>query len=251
MVTQPLPGRFPHQQKSIAAYLAQTHEARELIIVVDPPSQTKPALLATHCAGLNRADIKLVLAPGPASLGRLRNIAKNAATGDIICQWDDDDFHHPTRLATQLATLQATDSEAVFLQDVLQYVPARNALYWTNWRATPAGGHPGTIMARRAAAIAYPETGEAAARGEDLAVALALRERGRICHLAGAAHLFVYVSHGANTWSARHHEMLIETLAISRALLRRRAPALRENLAAFALPPETALHGANGMACLL
>ncbi len=252
MVTQPLAARLAHVQKSVAGYLAQTYRARELIVVIDPSSGTPPDTLLAYLAALNRPDIRVVTVPRPATLGRLRNVAREHAGGEIICQWDDDDLYHPMRLETQMAALLAGDHEAVLLADVLQYVPARGAMYWTNWRATPAGGHPGTLMARRAAPIRYPEIGEAAARGEDLAVALALRRRGGLGHLAGQAHLFIYVSHGANTWSAAHHEMLISSLAISQALLRRREAGLRASLAPFALPPgQVEFFGVNGAAFTL
>ncbi len=213
MVTQPLAARLAHVQKSVAGYLAQTYRARELIVVIDPSSGTPPDTLLAYLAALNRPDIRVVTVPRPATLGRLRNVAREHAGGEIICQWDDDDLYHPMRLETQMAALLAGDHEAVLLADVLQYVPAR---------------------------------------GEDLAVALALRRRGGLGHLAGQAHLFIYVSHGANTWSAAHHEMLISSLAISQALLRRREAGLRASLAPFALPPgQVEFFGVNGAAFTL
>jgi len=252
MVTRPIQARLPHFEKSIAAYIAQTHQAKNLLILVDSAAEIPATDLTSRIAAFNRPDIQIIQNPSPAPLGRLRNLACEAATGDVICQWDDDDLHHPARLATQLAALQESSRQAVYLRDVLQYVPARRAMYWTNWRVTPAGAHPGTLMAWRGVPIRYPETGEAATRGEDLAVALAFKSRGEAATLGDAPHLFIYVSHGANTCSAGHHEMLIDSLAISRALLRRREPSLRAGLAAFAFPPGAlTIHGANGPAFTL
>ncbi len=252
MVTQPTPTRLPHLKKSIAAYIAQTHQAKYLVIIIDPTAPLPAADFTAIVGSFNRPDIQIIPAKTSATLGRLRNIAHEVATGDVICQWDDDDLHHPTRLATQCAALVESGKPAICLQDVLQYVPATGAMYWTNWCATPTGAHPGTLMAWRDAAIRYPETGEEAARGEDLAAILACKNRGALACLPDAPHLFLYVSHGANTWSAAHHAMLIERLAISRALLRRREPALRANLAPFGFPPGAiTLHGANGPAFTL
>ena len=67
-----------------------------------------------------------------------RNISRESARGDIHCQWDDDDLHHPERLERQFdyLLLQA-GCEAVCLQETMQFFPRARALYCTNWRAVP------------------------------------------------------------------------------------------------------------------
>jgi hypothetical protein len=39
--------------------------------------------------------------PG-ATLGTLRGLSLDVATGEIVCQWDDDDCHHPDRILHQV-----------------------------------------------------------------------------------------------------------------------------------------------------
>ncbi len=39
------------------------------------------------------------------SIGAKRNAACSAAAGDLIAHWDDDDWHSPTRLSTQVTAL--------------------------------------------------------------------------------------------------------------------------------------------------
>src|SRR5262249_883230 len=132
------------------------------------------------------------------------------------------------------------------------YYPAPRRLYCTNWHNADDKGHPGTIMFRRDAGIAYPETGEQARRGEDSAVAQELHRQNGMTILAGMPHLFVYVSHGANTWSHEHHAMLSGRLAVSQGLLRRREADLRRSLAGFDFGPRPIeVHGNNGLAFVL
>lgn len=250
MVTLPVPERFEFRRRSIAAFCTQTLPCKELVMVLDRGTDTARERLLRYVASLDRADIRVVTPPGQLNLGQLRNVSIDSASGDALCQWDDDDLYHPQRLERQLAALTTGDHEAVLLSEVFQYFPQTRALYCTNWKATAAGGHPATLMVRRSAAIRYP-TGDSAASslGEDLQVALALRARARLGFVAGMPHLYVYVSHGMNVWSAEHHRMLVSELAISRGLLLRREVELRAGLKPYDFGPgEVSVDGNNGTA---
>ncbi|MFI4976867.1 MAG: glycosyltransferase family 2 protein [Caulobacterales bacterium] len=234
MVTLATPQRLVLAKRALEAFCAQTHATRELLIVTDPGAK---AGLETMAAALGRDDIRIIEANRAAPLGALRNIARDNARGDVHCQWDDDDLHHPERLERQLAVLTARSAQAVCLQEVMQFFPAERALYRTNWRATEAGVFPGSLMCRANAPARYPETGPAARLGEDLDVVAQLRKGGRLHALADAPHLYVYVSHGANSWPDDHHRMLADRLAVSPGLLRRHEPQLRQGLMPFDFGP--------------
>lgn len=249
MVTRATRDRLPRVQASIAAFAAQSWPARRLLIALDPMAGGDAAAVRALIAG--RADTHLI-APQAVPLGALRNATVAAADSDIVCQWDDDDLHHPDRITRQMAALHESGADAVLLADVLHLFEADAALFWLNWIATPAGGHPGTLLCRRSAMPRYPESGPAADRGEDLAVALALRERGALATLAGAPHLYVYVAHGDNVSADAHHRMLARTLGLSQALMRRREGAIRAGLAGVDLGDRpVVVHGANGAAFTL
>jgi glycosyltransferase involved in cell wall biosynthesis len=252
LVTLPVPERVTYAKRSIADFCAQTLAAKALVVVMNGGLASARDELRAHVAALGRNEITIVEPDGQLNLGQLRNISLDVAATDIVCQWDDDDLYHPRRLETQLALLEAKGSDAVYLQDVMQYYPESCALYWTNWRATPSAGHPGTLMARRSAGFRYPIAGGSARLGEDSIVAGSLIERGRVGYVTGMAHLYVYVSHGANSWDQSHHDMLRDRLAISNALLRRREPQLREGLAPYGFAPGTlTVTGGNGAAFVL
>lgn len=248
MVTLASPARLPGMMRAIAAWRAQTHSDRELIVMFDPPGGAAQAEAVAAITALDDPAIRTLFADRRLSLGMLRNLAVERATGEVVCQWDDDDLYHPDRIAAQLAAATGAGKPATVLQDVMMYDPGRRSLRWTNWAATPAGGHPGTLLCRRDAMPRYPD----AALGEDLVVLERLRDGGALHLQPGAPQLYIYVTHGANSTSADHRAMLAEDLAISSGLLRRRETMLRDALAPFdfgAAPVR--VEGSNGAAFTL
>jgi hypothetical protein len=249
MVTLPAPARLPHLKRSLADYCRQTHHPRELIVVLDAGTPQARAAVRREVEALGRTDIRVIAPDGSLTLGALRNISLAQARGEILSTWDDDDFHHPERIERQLAALLDHDALATCLQEILQYFPQAGRLYLTNWSATPARAAPPSLMWRASAPVSYPEKGPEARLGEDVVVIGQLQALGDFHCQSAAAHLYVYVSHGGNTCSASHHQMLAERLAISRGLIRRREGALREGLAAFDFGPAGAsVEGSNGPA---
>ncbi len=252
MIALPVPERFERLKQSLATYLQQTHERRELVLVVNGGEPAAAAAIKAHVTALGRQDIRILEPPGTLTLGALRNLSRTAASGDVVCQWDDDDLSHPERLERQLAALVDGNAEGICLQEVMQFFPAERWLYCTNWRATEAAAHPGTLMLWSRSSIAYPESGARSRLGEDLDVVLQLQRKGTYATLAGAPHLYVYVSHGANSWDAAHHRRLATSLGLSRGLLRRRESTLRDGLAPFDFGPgAVTVQGANGPAFTL
>jgi glycosyltransferase involved in cell wall biosynthesis len=223
-----------------------------LLLVINGGTESGRRALQDYAESLERDDIVVVTAPPGLNLGELRNFSVEAARGDILCQWDDDDFHHPERLERQLSSLVTGDFEAVYLRDVMQFFPSTNTLHWTNWRQTEVSGHPGTLMVRRDVPFRYPIQGSDAHLGEDTEVARSLMARGRVGYLSDAPHLYVYISHGKNSWPDSHHQMLARELSISQALLRRREVQIRQGLAPHDFGSEpVSLWGNNGLAFTL
>jgi glycosyltransferase involved in cell wall biosynthesis len=252
MVTFGAPDRLAFQRLSIADYCRQSAANCELVIVASGGDPGCLAALATHVAGLARPDIRLIDVPGRFPLGELRNMSIDAARGEVICQWDDDDRYHPDRIARQFDALVAAGGRAVLQQEVMQYVPAERRLYCINWRATESRGMPGSLMCQRTAPIRYPTSGEFARLGEDSVVVRQLLAGDGVQLLANAPHLFVYVTHGANSWPGGHHRMLVERLGVSRGILLRREALLRDGLRAFDFGAgPVAVHGYNGLAFTL
>jgi len=252
MVALPDPRRLGSFRRSVADYVRQTHPSRELVVVLDRGDAATRDAMVAHVASLRRDDVRVVEPTEKLTLGALRNVSVAEARGDVVCHWDDDDWFHPERLRAQLAELVRTGAQSLVLEDALQFFPAERTLHWTNYRATVQQGLPSTLMFRRSAPIRYPETGPESARGEDTAGIARLQAHGGYRAMPGAAHLYVYVSHGANTWDAGHHAMLARELSISQSLLRRREASLREGLRPFDFGPgDVTVQGYNGIAFVL
>jgi glycosyltransferase involved in cell wall biosynthesis len=233
MVTLPTAYRAQLLRRSMAAYCQQTHAALELVIVVDTAGRSEASDVLAMVAALGRQDIRVVLPERKLSLGALRNLSWREARGDVICQWDDDDLSHPQRVSLQLEALLASGRPACYLQEFMQYFPTERRLYRVNFRVSPDRVAVNTLMCRRDLAVAYPEAGPNAARGEDAALVQQIRDSGGYHALEGMAHLFVYVSHGRNTWEDGHHRMLVDKMGVSKGLLHRSEEALRAGLAPF------------------
>ena len=182
-----LPARF-----AIDAFRQQSWSRRELIVVTDRPALT----LTAHIAALADPAIRIVRAQ-PASLGLLRNISLDAARGEWIAQWDDDDLQAPTRLADQMAAVGNHD--AIVLDRWLMWWPGRYRLAVSAYR-----GWEGSLVARRHAIARYPD----AALAEDSAMIDAMLANDRTIARLDRPDLYCYVAHGRNAWSTRHFEGL-------------------------------------------
>jgi hypothetical protein len=240
--------RLNHFRRSVAAYRDQTHANRELVVLIDPAPDNVLRLFHEAVTESHAPGVRLEVAARTA-LGAKRNDLMEMATGDFIAQWDDDDLCHPTRLQMQLEWLQRHNADAVYLMEVFQLFSSERELYWTQFRNTVQGCHAGTAFVRRGVTARYPEEGALATRGEDTEFLLALKRQHRVEMLSGMPFLYVYFSHGANTWDLEHHQMLARKLGLSRALLQRREDEIRSWLTAFDLGSEPlTVMGQNGPA---
>jgi glycosyltransferase involved in cell wall biosynthesis len=178
MVTKP--GREDLACRAIDDFYRQTHPYRDLIVVAT--AQKSYDALSTYiedwtyqprgredATGVWTAPPARVFLESEAPLGALRNSALDEAAGAVICQWDDDDRHHPERVAVQLRALEETGRHSCFLTSQLYYYPTERKpyLYVVDWTLAPTAGSgiliPGTLLCRRSA-VTYEPT---LSRGED------------------------------------------------------------------------------------
>lgn len=84
-------------------YDRQRWARRELVIVdsSDPPAELP-----------ERDDVRVIRTPLGSSLGHKRNVALEAARGDVVAWFDDDDWQHPERLS-RLVPLLRTCAETL------------------------------------------------------------------------------------------------------------------------------------------
>lgn len=182
-------------RRSLRCFNRQTYPNRELVVVDDGVQDLTPVLDVVP-----NEQLRYVRLPADQDyiLGALRNIGLEAATGDFIVQWDDDDWYHDERVERQAAVLQR-GYDACTLHGALMHIDSPTFLNHP-YVGYLEDGVPGTIMHRREPSIRYPEQRQA----EDTVFLSQWRQR-RHFRLAGeSAYLFIRCFHGANTWDKTH-----------------------------------------------
>jgi glycosyltransferase involved in cell wall biosynthesis len=234
---------------AIRCFAEQTHAARELVIVSEGDRWYRQAL--RRCADeLGVEQLRIVTAERGTTLGALRNMSMDAADGEILCQWDDDDLSHPARLATQLQGMLAQRARACFLTDHIQYLERQHLALWIDWTL---GGRttdemqlfPGTVMLYKEPHVRYPEEGPYARRGEDSIVVSQLFRTVPVARLPGMGHLYLYRYHGANTFDEAHH-MRISSCCSPNAIIVPFADRIREALDYYPVSKPIVVAGADG-----
>ena len=175
--------------RAIECFLAQTYDAKELVIIDEGERELEKAIkkLASPLISYHRNDKRI-------NLGQLRNQAIRIAKGEYVCQWDDDDLYHPAKISHQLAICEEKKADACFLLRELLLDQPRMSLGISDYRLWE-----GTILARKDKILSYP----AWRRGEDYWVVHRLAQRGTVVALDWPE-LYLYIYHGSNTWD-RHH----------------------------------------------
>ena len=226
--------RFASLQRAVADFARQTWAERELVIVHDGDS-VFDARLKSLAALHDRSVINVHRQSGMRTLGELRNISVDAARGEIVCPWDDDDRYHPRRLELQLAAMRVENSEFSFLTDQLHLFAAERTMFWDDWNLEvhPLNLVQGTMLGNKAALGRYPPV----ARGEDTPLILELLRRGRrITRLREHGYLYVYVFDGLNAWDHDHHARISAWKRFRGARLLALEPMLRARLAEYDPP---------------
>ena len=229
-------GALPRLATSIGDLVRQTHAERELVVVHDGDASFDAAVqLLAHRAGL---PATIVREAGGTPLGELRNRAVASARGELVVQWDDDDRHHPERIARQAAALLGGDAAFSFLTDQLHWFPAHGTLYWEDWssEAYPLDFVQGTLMGRRDRMPRYPAT----RRGEDTALCREIAASGAtVARVRDAGWSYVYTYHGANAFPEPHHLASAAAKHLSEARILAREHVLRARLRDYdpPLPP--------------
>ena len=109
----------PH---AIRYFLRQEHVNKELIIV-DDGTDCIADLVPKH------ASIKYIRLKNKITLGEKLNLACSNASGQIIANWDDDDWYAPDRLLYQLHALTNAQTQVCGINNLLYYDFSQNKAY--------------------------------------------------------------------------------------------------------------------------
>ena len=185
--------------RAIQCFLNQTYRDRELVVVYQSDDEATRQLLAE----LREPSVCPVEVPAVPrlKLGSLRNIARQAGNGKYVAQWDDDDWHSPTRLTEQMAAIRETGTRGCLLARVTLYDGPSKRAYVSNKRPWEQ-----SMVVERAILPPYPDV----AKREDTPVVDELIRQGQQI-LLDRPELYIYTYHGKNTWDRRHWEHFLRS----------------------------------------
>ncbi|HEY6423038.1 MAG TPA: glycosyltransferase, partial [Pseudonocardiaceae bacterium] len=103
-------------KRSVRCFSVQTHPRLELVIVSAGDRAYRRAL-EHHLEHQGISNARVITAEAGSTLGTLRNLSLDAAAGDVVCQWDDDDCCHPDRVLRQVEQMTRQGARACFLTD--------------------------------------------------------------------------------------------------------------------------------------
>lgn len=207
----------------LACVLGQTHENFEWLILDDSaePSRTLSAI--------DDPRISYIHVPGRhMSIGEKRNMLCERARGEVIVQFDDDDYYAPNYLSTLAGFIETSEADMVSLQGWFVYDMRHKAFgYRVATRKTglhfiygPRGmsainytqannqifelshfGYGFSYAYRKAAwaSVRFDEV----SRHEDVTLARRLSETHRLAHIRDTGGLCLHIFHESNT-GAQH-----------------------------------------------
>lgn len=184
-------------RRAVQCFRNQRYPNRELVIVYDQDDETT----ARYAGELTDDNIRPAPAPTdpPLTLGGLRNHSIEIARGDYVCNWDDDDWHHPDRLARQMEAIESSGRPACVLANWIAYDAETRRAYITHTRAWE-----GSLLCAKDEMERYADL----ARGEDAPPIRAMVAAGKIVGIK-QAFLYVYIYHGGNTWHRAHWDKIV------------------------------------------
>ncbi|HEX5725389.1 MAG TPA: glycosyltransferase family A protein [Longimicrobiaceae bacterium] len=191
----PTADRRPFVARAIEYFLRQDYPNTELVIVDDG---------ADAVADLAARDprITYLRAPRGTSIGAKRNAGCQAARGEIVACWDDDDWHAPDRLSYQAAPLLAGRADATALEGTVLVEHPAGRFWACSARVRDTmffyGVVGGTVVFHRRSLerARFPD----ASLAEDAGFLRALLRRGARLEKLPNAGRFLYVRHGRNSW---------------------------------------------------
>lgn len=127
----PTAGRRKFVPGAIHNFLKQDYPRRELIVVDDGEEPVADLIPIADNIRYIRLNQKF-------SVGNKRNMACEAATGEIIVHWDDDDWMAPQWVRSQVDTLLATQADVCGLNQIFFISPEQRKA----WRYIYDGGKP-------------------------------------------------------------------------------------------------------------
>lgn len=188
----PTADRVGHALQALRCFDRQDYARRELVVVDDGAD----ASLGEALAG--RGEVRYLRPSARLTIGAKRNLACEAARGEIVVHFDDDDWSGPTRISRLVDLLLASGAELAGQQELYFYRPADRAAWLfvataarrADWLAGASLAYRKSLWRRHA----FPERNN----GEDWAFVRAAAAEAPLAVLADPS-VLVATIHAGNT----------------------------------------------------
>jgi glycosyltransferase involved in cell wall biosynthesis len=222
-------------QLTIANFRQQTFCEKELVIVHDDGQSCSKKIRGYVKQHFPDLSVTIHGENSKYTLGELRNLSVEIASGDVICQWDDDDLNHPIRLQTQYESLKNNNVDICCFVDQLHWFRDKNLFFWDNWIVEKPPYHliQGTVMACKSKVASYHHL----KKGEDTDFLLDSLNKGcRYSEIRGKGYLTIYVYDGRNAWDFTHHQAISRWKRLRQSQLLANRSVLEKYLPEYNLP---------------
>jgi len=203
--------RFGPLKKAIDCFLNQSYPNRELVIINsgnDDYYEKVTAYLKSdriYPQFMKSKTIYKHVCAEKKSLGELRNLGIDYSSGQYIIVFDDDDYHHPDRIAVQMRLcLKSKRIHATLLRN---FVAVKKRWFGdARYRCTIIKGLEGTLLFKKGD-VRYPDMGQ----GEDTTFVDALKYAGyNMAIIDEPYEAYEYNFYGNNTVSKEHFNNMVE-----------------------------------------
>lgn len=186
--------------KAIDCFVNQSYPNKELIVLYESDDILTPEILK-KCKYLAGIIIYCVERSIHKKLGFLRNLAIKKASGQYICQWDDDDWFHSDRLMIQYQYLQLNSQPCCVLTEWTIFNEKTRQAYKSlrrNWE--------GSLLAESSQFDVFQYYN--LRRGEDTPLIQAISNQNLLAEINEKPWLYIYRHHTKNTFGNRHFNNL-------------------------------------------
>lgn len=128
--------------QAIRCFLRQDYANRELLVIDDGTDPVADCVPESERVRYLRLNQKL-------TIGAKRNFACEQARGEIIVNWDDDDWYPPTRVRAQVAALMERGADLCGSSLVSYYNPVTDQAWEYRYAASGAAWVAGNTLAYR------------------------------------------------------------------------------------------------------
>ncbi|HET9442832.1 MAG TPA: glycosyltransferase, partial [Acidimicrobiales bacterium] len=184
----PTYGRRRFVAQAVRYFLAQDFPDRELVVVDDGPDPVADLLPTGDAVRYLRVERRM-------TIGAKRNLACSLASGDVLIQWDDDDWYGPDRIRLQVDDLLAGRADITFLPQAW-ILDLRTTEFWCTDQPVGAGA----TFAFTREMWSRTEGYEDASAGEDWGFFHRVLRQGGRSRPVEETGSYVYVRHATNAY---------------------------------------------------